>query len=141
MRKFVLLFLFCALFPAPCSLFFTGCGGGGGGDAATTSTSGAGGGNPVTSTSCASSGSTGSISVSSKPGGASIYVDGADTGQTTPTPSGSVTIGNITEGAHTVKLSYGSPYQDSETTVCVSASSAQTVSQQLALSTDLTNSI
>lgn len=115
-----------------CCLFLSGCGGGGGSDAA----AGGGSGNPVTSTSCPSSSNTGSISVSSKPAGASIIVDGADTGQTTPKPSGSVTIGNITEGTHTVKLS-ASGWSDYETTVCVSASGVQTISAQLTLSTDI----
>lgn len=124
-------FLICSLFPVPCCLLlaccliFSGCGGGGDTPATTSAAT------------CAESSNTGSISISSKPGGVGIYIDGADTGQTTPN-SGSVTISS-TEGSHIVKLSL-SGFNDAETTVCVSAGSVQTVSQQLSLSADISNS-
>lgn len=44
-------------------------------------------------------GTTGSISVSSDPGGAQVYLDGTSQGQTTP-----ATLSNVSEGVHLLKL-------------------------------------
>lgn len=118
---------FYCLLPIICCLIFSGCGGGGDTPATTSAAA------------CTQSSSAGSISVSSKPGGASIYIDGADTGQTTPVPSGSIALSSFSEGTHAVKLSL-SGHNDYQTTICVSAGSMQTVSQQLSLSADISNS-
>jgi formylglycine-generating enzyme required for sulfatase activity len=68
---------------------------------------------------------TGSIRVESTPDGASIWLDGTDTGQTT-----TAVLQNITPGSHTVKLTKQG-YEDYETTVNVEAGKQVTVSATL----------
>lgn len=68
---------------------------------------------------------TGSISVSSTPSGATILLNGTNTGSTTP-----ATLGNIPNGTHTILLQLAN-YQDYSQSVTVSAGSTSTVSQTL----------
>jgi len=68
---------------------------------------------------------TGSVSVSSTPAGARIYLDGADTGYTTPR-----TISSVTAGSHTVRCSM-SGYTDQSQTVTVNAGQTSAVTLNL----------
>lgn len=67
----------------------------------------------------------GSISVSSSPSGARIWLDGTDSGKTTP-----VTLTEVTTGSHTIKLTI-SGYQDYTTTVSVTSGQTTSVSGTL----------
>ena len=71
---------------------------------------------------------TGSISVSSNPSGANVYLDGTSKG-TTPT-----TLHNVPIGSHTVKLTK-SGYNDVSSTVTVSSGQTSSVSKTLATQT------
>ena len=78
---------------------------------------------------------TGSISVSSSPTGARIYLDGTDTGFTTPR-----TISGVTAGAHTVRCSL-SGYTDSSQSVTVSGGRTSSARMYLARQAPVTGSI
>jgi hypothetical protein len=78
---------------------------------------------------------TGSISVSSSPNGARIYLDGADTGYITPR-----TIGGVTAGAHTVRCSL-TGYTDQSQSVTVNGGRTSTVKIYLVRQAPVTGSI
>jgi hypothetical protein len=78
---------------------------------------------------------TGSVSVSSSPTGARIYLDGTDTGYTTPR-----TISGVTTGTHTVRCSM-SGYTDQSQSVTVSAGKTSTVKLTLARQGPVTGSL
>ncbi|MCU0630630.1 MAG: PEGA domain-containing protein [Methanoregulaceae archaeon] len=78
---------------------------------------------------------TGSISVSSSPSGARIYLDGTDTGYTTPR-----TIGGITAGAHTVRCSL-TGYTDQSKSVIVNGGRTSAVKMYLVRQAPVTGSI
>jgi len=68
---------------------------------------------------------TGSITVSSTPSGAAIWLDGSNTGRLTP-----ATLSQVAPGSHTLKLTL-SGYQDWERTVSVSVGQTTNVSATL----------
>jgi uncharacterized caspase-like protein len=78
---------------------------------------------------------TGSVSVSSSPTGARIYLDGTDTGYTTPR-----TIGSVTAGAHTVRCSM-TGYTDQSQSVTVSGGRTSTVKMYLVRQAPVTGSV
>jgi len=78
---------------------------------------------------------TGSISVSSVPAGAGVYLDGNDTGFTTP-----VTISTISTGTHTVRCSMAG-YTDQSQSVTVTAGQTTDVVLNLRVSGAETGSI
>jgi hypothetical protein len=78
---------------------------------------------------------TGSISVSSTPTGARIYLDGADTGYTTPR-----TISSVTTGAHTVRCTL-TGYTDQTQSVTVNPGKTTTVRMTLVRQLPVTGSI
>ncbi len=69
---------------------------------------------------------TGSIQVNSTPQGASVYLDGTDTGETTNS-----TLTDVSPGSHTVKL-VKEGYEDYEENISVTAGQTTTVNASLA---------
>jgi hypothetical protein len=77
----------------------------------------------------------GSIYVQSNPAGATIYLDGTDTGHTTP-----YTITDVIVGSHTIKLEYYH-YKDQEGTVAVNADESTSINWTLTSAPELTLTI